>query len=252
MPLDRRLCAPKDRAMLRICAIGNSQLAACRAGWNDIRRDYRDIRLTFFGVLKDEVANLAVEGGSLVPKSERLREHMTVSSKGQTEIAGDYDRYILWGLYFHLLGAARAYNRRRAEGVSGERDLIGAVKARLSGSPSMAVFKKVREISQAPVAVVPDPMMSAAKQSEYLEETFNKGEQQLVATAFETAVSELGAEMGFTPFFQLPETLANPIQTKLEFSRGTTASGELDVFHGNSQFGALQLGSVLSSPFCAQ
>src|SRR5262249_44586305 len=120
--------------------------------------------------------------------------------------------------------------------------------ARLSGTPSMKVFRKLRAISQAPVAVVPDPMMSAVKQSEYLEETFGKGEEQLVATVFQTAVSELGTEMGFTPFFQVPQTLANPIQTKIEYSYGTTASGKIDVFHGNREFGALQLRSVLSAP----
>lgn len=237
--------------MLRIGVIGNSQLAACRAGWNDIRGDYPVMRLTFFGVLKDEVDNLVINGASLVPRSERLREHLAVSSKGKAEIAGDFDRYILWGLYFHLLGGARTYNRSRAEGVSGERDLIQAVKERLSGTPSMAVFRKLRAISQAPVAVVPDPMMSAVKPSEYLEETFRKGEQQLVATVFETAVSELGAEMGFTPFFQVPQTLANPVQTKIAFSNGTTPSGKLDVFHGNRELGALQLRSVLTAPFCA-
>jgi hypothetical protein len=237
--------------MLRICVIGNSQLAACKMGWKDIRREYPDIELTFFGVLRDEVENLAIAGDALVPQSERLREHLAVTSKGKGEIAGDYDRYILWGLYFYVIPAARAYNNRRAEGGADARVLMDAVKIRLRGSPSMKALTKLRVISGAPIAVVPDLMMSEAKLSEHLEETVRNGEQELIASVFRTAVSELGEELGFTPLFQVPETLANPLQTKLAFSAGVTPSGAPDVYHGNREFGALQLRSLLSSPFCA-
>jgi hypothetical protein len=53
--------------MTRICAIGDSHIAALMLGWKQIECEYPGTQFTFFGAPDTEMGNLSVSLGSLVP-----------------------------------------------------------------------------------------------------------------------------------------------------------------------------------------
>ncbi len=87
--------------MKRICVIGNSHIAAIKEELGDHqRRFFPHLDITFFGAPSGKMNGLGVFNGVLRPKpgKEELREFLTVTSRGKSQIEGDYDAYLACSL----------------------------------------------------------------------------------------------------------------------------------------------------------
>ncbi|MBV8976979.1 MAG: hypothetical protein JO261_08150 [Alphaproteobacteria bacterium] len=237
--------------MPRICVIGNSHIGACKNAWDQIGKKFPRFELTFFGAITADFADLAVVDGALEPQSDKLRDFFSRSSRGKTQIAGDFDGYILWGLSYHLTIAAWVFGDCKARNCD-ERGFVEAMKARMSKTPSIEILGKLRAITEAPVALVHDPFVSEMKPREEANLPTDDEDARRLADIFQASAVELGTELGFKPFFQAERTLANPVQTKQRFSAGLTAAGTPDIYHANAKFSSFLLRRILRSELFRQ
>ncbi len=99
---------------MRICFIGNSHLATAKFGWDAVAAEYPAVEASFFGAIASVFANVAIEEGKLVPKSEAAKQSFRKTSGGRdVAVFADYDVVVLFALSFGLWPLLDYYDRFR-------------------------------------------------------------------------------------------------------------------------------------------
>ena len=223
--------------MASVCVIGDSHTAALRTGWSVIQHDFPELKLDFFAAMGKYMTQLAVQDGVLVPLSDDLRKRMKHTSGGLETITGSYDYYLICGLGL------------RGPRIADAPDDIVLQSMLQAARDSLAVrtVKMLREITHAPIAVIPAPRRSTSAPEALANPRRVPRGLRLFHTACETAFAEVHAEL----FSQPAETLSEGgAYTKAEFARSPerlffTQEGE-DHTHMDASFGAIVLRHALN------
>jgi hypothetical protein len=244
--------------MTTICLIGDSHLASLKLGWDAMQHNYQNIELTFFGAPHRIIDGLAVSGHALVATTDLLRRKFNDTSGGKSEIAGDYDCYIVNGLGIAAHRVLKLYGQCRAESYAqDERQPISdecfhwAFYGCLRESRAVRIIGYLREITTAPIGLVPMPMRSTSSPNADVEIIEQNGDEASVATAFAATATRLSEDLNFSLLLQPEDTLAAPLRTNAIFSRASllSAADEVesrDYTHMNANYGKLVLRKIFS------
>lgn len=255
---------------LRLCAIGNSHLAALRSGWGLCAAAYPAVQATWFGAMWDGIAQLRRVGGALradhVPKVEAT---LAWTSGGLRQVVfEDYDAFLLVGLGLSFTSLARLYGTNRTLSQSkalpfkrllSEAAFEAASKGLVQGSQSLALAGVIREATPKPLLLVPDPLPSeaAAKGPEaalwrHLASDAD-GASLLARFAAQAQNAARSVNAVFIP--QPPETRASPPFTHDRLRRGAvrmkpsgdTLFEETDIGHMGPEYGAAVISSAVAA-----
>jgi hypothetical protein len=247
----------------KLCVIGDSHTSALKQGWHRIADDFTDIEVTFFSSHRRRFVHLAVRGDTLVPEDEELREVLMRSCVFEPVIASDYDRYILVGLDFSTYQLMKKLGGFRSEDQTADnRVLLSdecyrlAVTGCLRDSVSMQVARKIRAITERPLAIVPGPAISDANERKLYQRLHETGDCERIAKYFLAAAEVLAREVDATILHQPPETMSDPLRTLAIYGKdaprefGDTPRPEdwKDYQHMNGEYGALVWRCLLATP----
>jgi hypothetical protein len=248
--------------MKRICVIGNSHIAAIKEGWEIIKGDFPHLDITFFGAPSGKMNGLGVFNGVLRPKHgrEELREFLTVTSQGKSQIEGDYDAYLACGLGYSGSWIATLFKyyrtdpepRDKRQPISAE-CFEHAVDGYFRKKLCMQTVQKLRRITSQPIGIIPTPFQSDHAEHPKVQFLRNGASVQRVADGFHAVSMKIAQEYRVRFFFQPEETLASPLQTKEIYSRGSVRLStnekheEDEDSHMNGQYGAITLRRVLDA-----
>ncbi len=160
---------PDDhQSKFRIAVIGNSHLAAFKAGWPQIETDYHECVLTFFGATRSLLRKLAVGGGALRTRDDKLRSYLEWTS-GKDHIPFDYDAYIIVGgeLSFphmaHILAKHRpphCYDEKSGLQLISDAAFEASMRCIYDASSAVWLVKRLQEATKVPVVVAPCPFVT--------------------------------------------------------------------------------------------
>ncbi len=253
--------------MKRICLIGDSHVAALKLGWDQIRGECPQARLTFFGSAGDTCERIKLKGRSLVPVADLVKENFKRTSGGLESIElKHFDCFVLVALGFGPASAldvaaefswcdTRLDQRKRL--VSRE-CFEQAVTDALRHSLAVRTGLKIRPAVSKPVYILAQPGRSLA----YMErETFRQAHAAAPAGAWELlgglwteCAAKVAAETGIGVLHQPGDTLRNHLFTDPRYTDGAvrlkgdlqTKQPELNTAHMNAAYGATTLKTVLS------
>jgi hypothetical protein len=245
--------------MIPLCLIGNSHLAAIRNGWKDGEPHTAPFKASFFATRNGAFSDLVVDGDRLVAGSEDLAEQMRNFCGGRTEIrVRDYSAFLLVALQVHIGYVHGIYAHHRLAGhatpntqLISRAALRAAIRDRFRKSAALRTVRKIRQISpSAPIAFIPEPLLSQNVLKHKGLGTFWRGEQaEELAKIYWEAVTQFAAELDIFPIFQPPETIAPPAFTNVKYSQGVViwveAEKSYDHRHMNAAFGERMLECAL-------
>jgi len=243
-------------ASRRVCIIGDSHTAALKRGWETLRMEWADIELEIFSASRTLLEYIAVEGNTLVATDRRLRNYFAHSSGGKTEIAPDYDVYVLCGLGLSPHNVTYVYNRCRAFHhalepklplVSGAM-LRAAIASQLDVSDAFRMLRTLRQITGAPALLIASPLPARARTKEFWPEVEKNGDVSDLLSVFRSVCASVLREMNAEFIRQPEETLADECATRDEFGRNAERlfPGHPDDYsHMNGAYGAIILRAVL-------
>ena len=242
--------------MTRICAIGNSHLAALMLGWQGIAKEYPGVEISFFAARGDLLGDLAVHKGRLVPRSRQLRRALKKTHE-RPRINGIYDAYLLGGLDFSLLWVASICKNFRSEAHKrdariplSDRCFARLLRDKLRESLAMKTATKLREITSAPIFLIPEPFPAAGGAGVKIVAGIEaNGDDKSFASLFEQACFEAAGDLNLTLVMQPEFTRSTPLRTNCELSRGSTkltgglavAHREGESLHMNESYGSIML-----------
>lgn len=247
--------------MKMIAVIGNSHIAALKLGWDARRSDFAGVELRFFGTPADNIENISVSEGRLVPRTPRVREDFVKISGGYDSIDANYDGYLICG-QFGIKKLQRLCGDYRAEGYLRDQRVpisdecfAECLYSGLRDAGSIGIVEKLRMITDAPVTVMHQAMRSDEDVESPLARVSATSDAAKIRETFMAASERLAREFGFELFPQPPSTLSGPLQTKSVYARGSVRlAGGLskvhpsdDYWHMNAAYGALVLGEWLDS-----
>lgn len=250
-----------------VCLIGNSHLAALALGWRQVADRYPGVSMTFFGSPAGTLRGLRAEDGRLVPGTPKLRETLAAISGGIDVIdTAAYDEFWLVGMGFGSQRMMAVYEKSWAEDqqpdphrapVSTEL-FRTAVLANLTSSLAMELHRRLRSITDKPIRIMPEPMLSAAV-LDTPDERFDawrlaatRGEEPSLAAMWRDALAELRQDGGVAAE-QPAATLASQLFSDPRFGKGSirlttalqTAHTDDDYAHMNADYGAMVLAEAL-------
>jgi hypothetical protein len=244
--------------MRKICIIGNSHIGALKSAWDGLHSEWPGIEITFFGALTPvlRAGGPVVSEGCLKPSTVELRKYFSDTSGGLEDICGQYDAYLVCGLRF---GSERMENicshfRAETHFRDGRRPVsdecyLAITKGYLSTTQNLEMVAKVRQITAAPVWVLPTPMPSDASTGTELDKLEEVGDDKSVRNMLFEAMRQLVDEKGFRLLLQPEVTLSRPLKTKSIYTRGALKlTGGMkeplakeDYKHMNGDYGSLIL-----------
>lgn len=253
---------------VRLCLIGNSHLAALALGWREIAPRYPDIAITFFGARASCMDGLRVSERGLRPDTPALAAMLRQLSGGPDEIvADDYDIFWFAGHEFGLDPILDIYSGCWAEAHTPDADRMPVSDqlfaelcvAALRRTMSMELYRRLRQVSDAPVAMLrqPAPSFRAFKTKDARYAPYRlagrKGDRASLGRQADSAFARIAREEGFKILRQPGETCITALHTLATFARGsvrlddglTGAHGPNDAMHMNAEFGALMLDAHL-------
>jgi hypothetical protein len=152
---------------MRVCAIGNSHLAALKKAWDDgAGARYPTITLTFFGSHRDTLKRVHAQGDALTTHDERVRESFVMTSGLATpEIRlADFDLVFLHSLvsrnWTQPFSVQLARHRERTGAVVTRGLLRAHMTERLRESVFFHLLREIRTASRIPVFVSPQAFRS--------------------------------------------------------------------------------------------
>lgn len=248
--------------MTRICAIGNSHLAAMILGWKAINGEFPDIEISFFAAGRSLLRSLAVSQGKLIPASNALRRAFAATKSGP-RIGGRYDAYLLCGLLFGLASAIQPLRNFRADSHArddripiSDRCFEEAIRGLLRDTLALETVGKLRQITHAPIVLVREPLPALGGEGVLsLNRIEANDDDGLVSRQFDDACLAVADEAKIRLVHQPEATKASPLRTSPEYARGSVIlSGDLDAAHQegesrhmNAQYGSVMLRLVLES-----
>lgn len=219
---------------MKLCVIGNSQMAMVKLGWDQISDDFPGVTMAFFGAPGDRLAGLERQGRRLVAADPDLAKRVGFTSGGITAVEpGVYDAVLLAGLNFGLgAGLAPGYSRAVQE---------SALRDRFSATLCGQICGLVRSAApQTPVHVMPTPLRrrageGGARMQHPYADRLNLARSALLATLGG------GSVVGQPPATIIEETWTDDVYgegaTGLDQGRGFRSKGAEDTSHMNAAFG---------------
>jgi hypothetical protein len=255
---------------IRIGLIGNSHLSALALAWRTLAARHPDVELTFLGARAYRCEGLRVTPTGLRPDNEQLRRSLIWLSNGRDEIAAaDYDAFWFAGHDFGFYPVLDTYADCWAEAHKPDpartpvSDALFAelCDAALRRTLSMELYRRLRQVSDAPVSMLcqPAPLGAARRSHDPRFRGFGvvqrQDEAELVRNQAEAALARIERAEGITIFRQPPETLTLPLHSHRSFSLGSVRldkglSNEHprgDIMHMNADYGALALAPALAT-----
>ena len=255
--------------VVRVCVLGNSHLAAAKAGWDLIASRYPGHALTFFGAPRNIMKDLVREGGRLVPRSEKLLQKIRRSSGGLDAVElAEYDVFVLYGLQFGPRRVIQLYRTHRPvsfewreplpdlppmENRSGplqtvsERIFDGFALNGLQRTLAVQLAAQIRAVSRRPIHLVAAPGFS--------EKVLDAGEWDGVLGSGDLwrlagRYGDLAARacpQGATLHLPPPERVTHGLFTRREFASKIVAETGIDLVHTDAIYGAAMLENVLGA-----
>lgn len=255
---------------IRIALIGNSHLSALALAWRTLAARHPDVEITFLGARAARCEGLRVTPTGLRPDNEQLRQSLIWLSNGRDEIvAADYDAFWFAGHWFGFYPVLDTYADCWAEAhkPDPERTPVSDAlfaelcDAALRQTLSMELYRRLRQVSDAPVAMLcqPAPLGAARRAQDPRFRGFGVAHRQdegaLLRDQTEAALARIERAEGITIFRQPAETFALPLHSHKRFSFGSVRldkglSNEHprgDVMHMNADYGALALANALAT-----
>lgn len=160
-------------APLRICAIGNSHLAALRSGWSLCAADHPGLQITWFGAMWDGIAELRrVDRSLCATHAPEVEATLAWTSGGLRQIVlDDYDAFLLAGLKLSFTSLARLYGGSRtllqsqdppAKRLISRAVFDAASQGLIRGSQSLTLARSIREATESRLVLIPDPLPGEA------------------------------------------------------------------------------------------
>jgi hypothetical protein len=220
----------------------------------------RGVDLTYFAAAGSTTKHLETVEGRLVPTSTRLERAFARTSGGQTAIdASDYDAFMLVGMVAlaDVMQVAMTHRplryavRSEVALVSDEcfgASLRGVTRRSMAGR----TLDKLREVTTAPVVVVPAPLPSidVCRHPRRGEVWSTPGLVREFKPIYDDALSQLGVPVVLQP----EHTIHDDIFTNREFARGSLRLREVsdehaesECFHMNGEFGAIMAHAALDT-----
>jgi hypothetical protein len=247
--------------MTRICAIGDSHIAALMLGWKQIEGEYPDTRFTFFGAPRYQMKDLTVSHGALVPTTVVLRRYIRETGSTET-IQGDYDFFLVYGLQFNAFQIQPLYEKYRAEGFAADdrapisdNCFVRSLQGCLTRTLAVETIAKLRLITSAPIALMPQPFPGDNfARSKLLGTAGDRRDDKCVAELFYSTCRNLARDLELRLVLQPATTKSGPLQTKQAFCGGSVMLRGLDTPHPgrdskhmNADYGLVMLREALSS-----
>ena len=227
---------------MRICILGDSHTVALKSGWDRIRVSYPGVTITIFAARGPTMGRLEADGTDLVPGTMSLREQMEYTSGRSQVRTGDFDVFVLSGMFLLPLWTKAGLSRAVITAANAE-------QYRLSISGTVA--KVLRSVTQAPIYIMPKPLVAQRPDPPVAEAVPPYPEQiALLTRYFETE--------RFHFVCQPAETMPEGWFTRPDFSIGSgrlvVAPGlegefhpERETNHMNADYGELALGRFLAT-----
>lgn len=243
--------------MMRICAIGDSHLAALKAGWMSIENEFPNVELDFFGAPGLHITDIVVSEGRLLSSTDLVRHYLETTSGGSSEIKNCYDQYFVCGLGLSVFSTMRVYNKHRAENhvqqsctpVSDD-CFLQAVTGCLRETLSVETLKKLREITDAPIGLIAAPLPGKKNRKAKLYQLSTSEDTDSIAAFFTMACEQIATEQNARFLPQPSRTIGNSAITTKQvyalaparfFVNGAVDDGN----HMSADFGAVVLRHAL-------
>lgn len=271
---------------VRLCFLGNSHLAAIHLAIIRQPPSSSRFEIKTFAATSRGLEDLVVQGKKLVPKSKNVQREIELSSGGQRSInISDFDGIILYGLGFGLFRGPRWLTHYRTACSLGSENaphlvssafLAESFRDILKSTALFSVLRRVREICDTPIFVVPTPYLSdALLNTEYLSKAESFAGRQLsgiqlnlinadnyrnlaqsnslkqFSEIYEKALNEFEIKFNIRFIIQPEETICREFFTKQKYSVGSVrlnsklAHPPDDFFHMNEEFGLKMLNKIL-------
>ncbi len=134
---------------MKVCIIGNSQVACLKAAWDATRGDTPGVEMTFFATFGESHKHLEIEGRRLVPRSAVVRDQILYTAGRDEIVASDYDVFLVCGCGTDLLPV----DARVSSNV-----LRTTVRDILTTSLAYRLAAMLRSISDAPIYIIASPL----------------------------------------------------------------------------------------------
>jgi hypothetical protein len=241
--------------MKRLCIIGNSHIASLQDGWQAVRVAFSGVEPIFFGAPTRYMHALRRRDTALVPRSKQLAERYAMTSGGQTQIAGTYDAYVIYGLALSPLALAELTGRYRAMGYAADRRVLlsrrchrEAVRTVLEATWAGTVLRMLEQATRAPVLLLAAPMRSE-EDPLHIAPLIECGDDRPLNESFLAGCRDVALRHRAQFLAQPAGTLgASPLTTRHVHSLAAAPSGkkrENDYIHMNGEYGALLLRHAL-------
>jgi hypothetical protein len=236
---------------MRVCVIGNSQIAAIKGGWDMVRHTQPGVEVTFFGATRNFWPGLKPIDGALVATTPQLREGMAYTSGGLDRITDTYDRFLVCSCGVGAPEFLKFYDTDRKQALSDDFEMLAAEA--LKDTIGMRLMEQLQQTMTAPVGLIPTPFHSDDAPEDSYGVTLKWGALQKLPQKYEDTLSLLAEERGFQLYLQPLATIARPLHTKAMFSIGSTKlhsdnkQHQVDDFtHMNAKYGVLCWAEILT------
>lgn len=223
---------------MKIAVLGNSHVGALRRGLELMNAADVPHDCVWFAARGRGLSHLALEGRTLVPKSENTASAITFTSGGARSVDIDaYDGFLLYGFVnAFVLESGRFYSRAV---------LDCAINDLAKNALSYKLIRYLRAVTSKPIYVGHRPLRAAPLRDVPQDLcAYTSGLQMLN----ETVYADVGAVMLPQPL----ESIVNGNRTRIDFTKGSkrldlgdTNDGELhganDISHMNDDFGRMWL-----------
>lgn len=242
----------------RLVVVGNSHLAALKLAWDAVPAAARPFPARFFGARRHGLDELAVDGGTLVPASDHVREQLRFTSGGDDVIAVAGRDVAVVGHAVSVVPLLRLLEGHRLPGAGAAGAapvsrgfLAEAAVDVLTNAPGLALFGKLRAAGARAILVVPEPLPAETIREHAPYAAWWPPAAQLAAlhAAYRAALDGLAARHGVTILDQPAETIVPPAYTAAAFTRGSRRltpgfaepHAPSEPFHMNEAYGAAVL-----------
>lgn len=242
----------------RICVIGDSHISALVLGWRQIESKYPAVSLAFYGAPGELMRDLAVGPTSLTAARTALGKFLAMGDP-RREIPGNSDHYIVCGLGMRLLHV-RPLAKFRTEEMSGrvripisDACFVRCLQGRFRQTAAVETIGKLRKLTTAPIALMPQPHPSAEGSWSWLDRIERHREDAIIANLFDRACNELARELAIQLVLQPEFTKSRPLRTEPAYSMGSMMlNGKMSMAHPrgeashmNADYGAAVLHALL-------
>ena len=230
---------------MRICVLSNSHAASLRGPAAEVEKDTGCV-FTFFAAPNRSMRQVVVDKdrGRLTAKTGSVQEFLSLTSNGLNYVdVAEYDAFLLHGLFV----TPPRFDTRHSEAFR-----EAATKDMLAASESQRLTRILREVSDAPILISPEPFpadFEDNEQDKVLSTAYApKAPQSSEAIYQSMSDNFLGANVHWLR--QEPSTIGTRLNTKRSFSTGSrrlkqgdqeAAHKERDVRHMNEKYGKIVL-----------